>query len=226
MALIGAACAGPGGAGEAPATAGAAPAERPSDEANEPVPAGDAPGSDRGSDAEGVREPEATEPTASEAPREIVYKVTPEGLVIEVEGVEIRPKAQPVRKGGGWAIAITAEAEAKDDKMHRLLAPERGPLMMAARVRRGKQTVEVTDERSGEDEMFVMSGAPETLERTFPDEASDAFRRGDDVTLIVGLWGLGVEADERRPVRKLFQVRMTVGSAKPQPVIEPPPSMR
>lgn len=164
------------------------------------------------------------ESAAADAPktdlkgRNVTYKVTPRGLVIEVDGVKLEPKAVAVQKAGGWVVKITVQATDTDGHMHRLLSPEGGPLMIAAVIDHGGGKQErIGDERKGDGEEFVAAGDSTKLERTF----GHPIRAGESVQLAVGLWGLGHDADERRPVRKLFKLDMK-GDGKPVPVITPP----
>jgi hypothetical protein len=159
-------------------------------------------------------------------PWDIVYRVTPDGPVIAVAGVDFRPRAEAVRKGKGWGTSLTVSATVRGSELYRMLSPEDGPLMMAARVEGSGEPKLFPDERSGDEEVFLTPGEPETFSRSFPPDDGAALEKGETVTLIVGLWGLGVDAGQRRPVRRLFQVRMTVGAGQPQPVISPPEGMR
>lgn len=165
--------------------------------------------------------PAAASPSEGPEPRQILYKVTPEGLVVEVEGLELVPHAKPVRMRGGWGVEISVEATALDDRMHRLLTPEHGPLAFAADITRKGKTERFTDERQGDDEMFITPGDSQTLTRRFPGEGLAPLWWGNELTLEAGLWGLAADADRRRQVRKLFVVKMVAGN-KPQPVITPP----
>lgn len=150
--------------------------------------------------------------------RDITYRVTAAGLQIEVEGVDLAPRAEAIKTQAGWIVELSVRATAKDKHAHRLLSPERGPLMVAAAAERGGKTERVGDERKGNGEQTLTAGEPTTMTR----RVDVAIAAGQTLTLEVGLWGLGRDDEERRPVKKLFVVKMVAGAKKPQPVITPP----
>jgi hypothetical protein len=161
-------------------------------------------------------------------PRKILYRSTPEGLIIEVAGARFRPQATPVKlSNGGYAIELRVTAEATDGKSHGLLSPENGTLALAATLfdKHGKQLAHHVDERRGEDHEFLTPSAELVLSRRWPSgSVKGPLFWGQRVKLFVGLWGLSAsdEGEGRtRPVRKLFVVEM-VGGAKPVAVITPP----
>jgi hypothetical protein len=162
-----------------------------------------------------------------EAPRvrEVLYKVTPEGLVIDVDGVRFKPRAEAVKRpDGGYGIRLTVEAEAMDDDTHVLLSPENGPLSLAVKVfdKSGKERAQHGDQRIGDEPQFIMPGGPLTLTREWPSgSVKGPLWWGEKVTLHVGLWGLGKANEKGRPMKKFFIVEM-VGGAKPQAVLSPP----
>jgi hypothetical protein len=158
--------------------------------------------------------PAAAEPKG----RDITYRVTSGGLLIEVEGVELAPKAEAVKTPKGWIVALSMKVAAKDQHSHKLLDPETGPLMVSAEVRKSGGTDRVPDARKGDGEQTIGAGEETTVTR----KVNVPIYAGQSLTLEVGLWGLGKDAEERRPVKKLFQVKMVAGSKKPQPVITPP----
>jgi hypothetical protein len=164
----------------------------------------------------------ATEPAAEAKPalkgREITYRMTGTGLVVEVEGLELEPKAEAIKTAAGYDIALKVKATSKDGHMHRLLSPTNGPLMVFARVDRGGKTTDVPDERKGDNEDFIAADDSSTLERRVTTKVTP----GTTVTLNVGLWGLGLDAGDRKSVNKLFFVKMTGGNKKPTPVISAP----
>ncbi len=158
-------------------------------------------------------------------PRKVIYRVTPKGLVVEVEGARFTPKAM-VKKldKGAFGVELEVVAEATDDRTHTLLSPKFGPLSMAAVIydKKGAEQRRYNDRRDGKDQEFLLPGAPLTLERSWPSgEVQGPLWWGQKVRLEVGLWGLGVDGDEGRPVRKLFVVEMVAGN-KSTAVITPP----
>lgn len=182
---------------------------------------------DDGTEAESAKD---AKPTASgdekdsKKAREITFEMTPTGLVINVEGVRMEPKAQALRiddkegKQIGWGVKLTMKVTVTDSHVHRFTKPEHGALMMAAEIDRKGKKEKIADERKGEGEESATQGAPITLERDF----KKAIGSGQSVTLFVGLWGMGRDMEEKRLIRKLFVVKMVAGNKKPTPVVSPP----
>lgn len=170
---------------------------------------------------------EAERRRAESAPEErnVLYRVTPEGLVVEVDGVRFKPRAEPVKKGnGGYGIRITVEAEALDDETHTLLSPENGPLSFAVTIfdKNGAEVARHGDTRSGDEPQFVTPGGTLTFTREWPSgSVKGPLWWGQRVALHAGLWGLGKGSDKTRPLKKFFVVEM-VGGAKAQAVLTPP----
>ena len=150
--------------------------------------------------------------------RDITYRTTPGGLVIELEGLRLEPKAVVVNKANGWEVKFSVRAESTDHHQHRFLTSVDGPLMVAAEIERGGEKQRFRDERKGDTETVI--GAHEST--TFVREVKHAIAAGQSLTLYVGLWGLGRDAEDRKPVRKLFELKMTAGQKKPEPVLTPP----
>jgi hypothetical protein len=145
--------------------------------------------------------------------------MTPGGLIIEVEGVEFVPKAEPVKSAaGGYDVALSVKATSKDGNLHRLLSPENGPLMVFSKIERGGKATDNADERKGDGEEFISPGDSITLERKIPAKLT----AGSTITLQVGLWGLGLDAGDRKPIKKLFWLKMAGSSKKPTAVITAP----
>lgn len=179
-------------------------------------------------------EPEAGPDEPAEAPakpgdgppRTVKYIMTTKGLEIEIDGVRFMPRASPVKKGAGWGVKVEVDAKVIDDGAHSLLDPENGPLAFAGSVERGGAAERIVDKRGGEGEKLIAQGDKLVLKREWPGKSGEKpLTAGQTLTLEVGLWGLGPDADQRRPVRDFFQVKLRVGDGgKPQPVIMPPPS--
>lgn len=179
---------------------------------------GAAPSDEKPSKPESGATPTDSDEKGSPKPREITFQMTPGGLVIEVEGVRLEPKAAPLRLEDGWGVRLIVRATATDGHVHRFTRPEHGPLMVAAEIDRKGKKERVGDERKGDGEDSLTQGTPITLERDF----KKPIWSGQSVTLFVGLWGLGRDTEERRLVRKLFVVKMVAGNKKPIPVVSPP----
>ena len=159
-------------------------------------------------------------------PRQVIYRVTPEGLLIEVAGVRFQPQAEAVKHAnGGYGIRLKVKAQSIDDQAHVLLSPKGGPLALAATIyqKNGSQHAQHGDTREGNDREFVMPGGVLELTREWPSgTVRGPLWWGQKVRLDVGLWGLGgAENSDERPVRKLFVVDM-VGGANARAVITPP----
>lgn len=174
----------------------------------------------------GPTEPPAVDSSEANKPdkpeRQILYRLTGKGLVVEIDGMRFEPVAKPVRYRGGWAVEISVSATATDERTHSLLTPENGPLTFYAEVQKGGNIETFGDQRDGEDDTFVTPGDTTELSRQFPSKGSPPMWGGQSLTLQVGLWGLGAEDSERRPVKKLFLVKMVTGNKTPQPIIAAP----
>lgn len=176
-------------------------------------------------------EPEPTaaaKPPASDpnAPRQVKYVVTPEGLKIEVSGVRFLAAAEAKQIGQGWGAKVTVKAEVLDSKEHVLLSPKAGPIAFAAAVfKKGSSEAErIGDEREGEGELKISPGSPTSFSREFPKKGGRVLAIGETLDLEVALWGLGETAADRRPVKQFFHVKMKVDKGKPKAIVEPPAS--
>lgn len=227
---------------------GAAPAEdqAPQRDMDEPVAASDPeqPSSATGA-GDGTNEPAASaaDPTpanaeagtADAAPphagpppsRDVVYRVTPEGLVVDADGMRFKPSAKSVRlSNGGYGIQLEVTAEVTDGRTHGLLSSQHGQLSLAAVIRdkNDKEVAHHTDTReagAGQQER-LQPGATVVLARSWPSgSVKGPLWWGQKVRLMVGLWGLGAGDEAPRPLKKLFVVDMVAG-AQPRPLISPP----
>jgi hypothetical protein len=168
----------------------------------------------------------AVEVDDSHTPRQIRYVVTPEGMRVRVDGVELVPRAELVQKAGGAiAIKVRVEARSEDGKKHSLLAPAGKELAFAGKIRRQDGAEErFDDERSGERELVLDEGKDAVLTRTFPDPkgAVKPLKDGDELELAVGLWGLGDDASTRRAVRGVCKITLSYPRKKPKLKLTPP----
>lgn len=160
------------------------------------------------------------------AMREVRYVVTPEGLKIEVAGVRFLAAAEAKQIAQGWGAKITVKAEVTDGKEHVLLNPKNGPIAFAAAVfKKGSTEAErIADERSGDGELKLTPGAPTSFSRDFPNKGGRVLGMGETLDMEVALWGLGDSAEDRRPVKQFFHVKMKVDKGKPKAIVEPPAS--
>ena len=147
-----------------------------------------------------------------------MYRMTSSGLVIDLEGIQLEPKAEPVKLGGGWAVKVVMRAKVTDDREHHLQNPTQGPLMVAVEIDRGGKKELVPDQRQGDGELTLSKSSAPPIEREF----RKPIVSGQSLTLYVGLWGLSDDAGDKKPIKRLFVVRMVAGSHKPQPVVSAP----
>jgi hypothetical protein len=208
-----------------PADSAAAPAAAPAPSAPAEV-AKPAATSDAAAASADTPKPEAKAPPDPNAARDVTYVVVPEGLKITVAGVKFLASSVAEQTGGGWGVKVNVEATSDDGKAHLLSKPKAGPLAFAGTVtRKGKSEPEhFGDERAGEGEEAVTGDKPVKISRTWPVKGVRALAIGDALDLQVALWGLGSDADSRRPVKQFFHVRMQVDKGKPKAIVEPPPS--
>ncbi|HEX6275809.1 MAG TPA: hypothetical protein VFZ53_22360, partial [Polyangiaceae bacterium] len=158
--------------------------------------------------------------------RSIRYVQTPEGLRVEILGVKFVPKAEAVKTPAGIGLKLTLEATAAESRS--LSAPEHGPLAFAGTIKRkGKSEPEsFGDERKGDGELVLEPDKPTKLVRQWPGPKGGALGNGDVLELDVGLWGLGANAAERRPVKQFLRVKVVVENWKGRARVEPPPSAK
>lgn len=159
---------------------------------------------------------------SSDAQRNITYRVSPDGLRVQLEGVTFTPSAKAVRVGGGWGLELTVEAESSGTRS--LASPARGPLAFGGKVlRRGSDVETFGDERKGEGSLLIAAGEPAKFSRKWPSDGQKPLTGSDELELHVGLWGFGSSAEDRRPVRRFVVVKFKPGAAGAAPQIEPPP---
>jgi hypothetical protein len=179
--------------------------------------------------AEATPEPDAKPAAApakdANAVREVKYVVTPEGLKIEVAGVRFLASAAAKQIAQGWGVKVTIKAEAFDGKEHVLLDANNGPLAFAPAVfKKGSTEAERSaDSRDTAGEVKV-GASPKTFSREFPNKGGRVLAMGETLDMEVALWGLGETAEDRRPVKQFFHVKMQVDKGKPKARVEPPAS--
>src|SRR5690606_16963842 len=87
-------------------------------------------------------------PEGSLPEREVVYRLTPQGLHVEVLGADFSPVARAERKASGWGLILSVEATAEDPLI--LLSAKDGPLAFGGSVKRSSGEVErFGDRREG-----------------------------------------------------------------------------
>jgi hypothetical protein len=161
--------------------------------------------------------------SSSSGAREIVYRVTPKGLVIELDGVHLRPEAKAFKdKHGAYGVELVLHAESFDGRQYWVNKPDEGPLSIAGKIesKDGKST-RFADERTGGGDEVIMEGAARSFRQRWPGRGQPKLWWGQTVTLEIGLWGVRSESERERPVRRLFVVKMVAGN-KPVAVVSPP----
>lgn len=155
--------------------------------------------------------------------REIVYRVTPKGLVIEIDGLHLRPEAKSFKdKHGAYGVELVVKAESFDGRQYWVSHPKEGPFSIAGKIEsKASKPARFSDQREAKGEELVRSGEPHTFRQRWPGKGQPKLWWGQTLTLEVGLWGFRTDAARERPVRRLFLVKM-VGGNKPQPVLTPP----
>ncbi|HEV8550338.1 MAG TPA: hypothetical protein VGQ57_14945 [Polyangiaceae bacterium] len=172
-------------------------------------------------------EASADAPPPSDAPRDVKFIQTPEGLRVEVLGVKFVPKVETVRTQAGFDVKLTVSATAGEPRS--LLTPKAGPFAFAGVVKRaGKSDAEqFGDERQGDGEQPLGAGTTVKLSRTWPGTLKvHSLGNGDVLELDVALWGLGTQASDRRAVKQFLRVKAKVEHWKASARIEPPPSVK
>jgi hypothetical protein len=150
--------------------------------------------------------------------RETVYRVSPDGLKIQIEGAEFVPKAEAIRVSGGWGVKLTVQATTKEERI--LYSAEQGPLAFGGYVSRSSRE-KFGDKRGGGGPMTLAPGPATQFSRTWPSAGEKGLASGETVELHVGLWGFGANEKDTRPVHKFVVVKM-VGGQGATPVITPP----
>jgi hypothetical protein len=165
----------------------------------------------------------AAEATRDSGGRDVVYRVTPKGLVIEIDGIHLRPEAKPFKeKSGAYGIELVVNAESFDGRQYWVNKPGEGPLSIAGKVEgKAGKGERFADQRVGNGEDVVTEGNPRRFKQRWPGRGQPKLWQGQTVTLEVGLWGVRAESERERPVRRLFVVKMVAGSKSPA-VITPP----
>jgi len=156
--------------------------------------------------------------------REVVYRVTPQGLLIEVNGIHLRPSVKVTRGAGGtYTLELTLSAESFDGRQYWLSQPDEGPFSIAGKIEsKGSKPQRFGDERTGTvREDVVTSAEPKRWKQRWPGKGQPKLRAGQTLTLEVGLWGMRSDSEQPRAVRRLFEVKLLAAS-HPDPVITPP----
>lgn len=170
---------------------------------------------------ESAGEADAAATTESgEEGREVVYRVAPEGMKIQIDGAEFIPKAKAVKIGKGWGVELSVEATTEQDRI--LWSPMRGPLAFGGFVERGGQKEKFGDIREGGVDAKLIPGASLQFKRTWPLDGQPGLLAGEKLELHVGLWGFGPDTAGRKPVRRFLVVKMSASASGAHPVIEPP----
>lgn len=175
-------------------------------------------------EAEALAAIEATEPDdrdEAQAKREIIYRLSPEGLHVEVEGADFEPSVEAIRVEEGWGIELSVEATAQSDLV--LASPPAGPLAFGGKVQRRSGKIEsFGDTRESGEDVSLGPESPRSFSKKWPIAGVAPLAVGEELELQVGLWGLGRSGEDQRPVRKFVVVKMRADSHGAQPILEPP----
>jgi hypothetical protein len=152
-------------------------------------------------------DPKPASEKKTQSGHDVIYRVSPEGMVIIALDTEFHPTATVKRVQGGYVVNVRVEVE--PGKSVELLAGKDGPLALSARVRRPAEEFH-HDERG--DSKIISLGASETktYERTFPSLPLRPLSRSQEAELRFGLWGIGRNEEDRLPIKKFFTVRVVV----------------
>jgi len=156
--------------------------------------------------------------------REVVYRVQPSGLLIEVNGIHLKPAAKVARDAkGAYTLELTLNAESFDGRQYWLSHPDEGPFSIAGKIEsKGGKPQRFGDERTGTvREEVVTAAEPRRFKQRWPGKGQPQLRSGQTLTLEVGLWGVRSDSEQPRAVRRLFEVKLLAAS-HPEPVITPP----
>lgn len=155
--------------------------------------------------------------------RNVKYVVNPEGMRVELEGVTFAPKAEAVKVGAGYGLKLKVDVRAKDGKSHSLLAPKNAEVAFAGSVKRKDGEPEkFGDKREGDREIVLKGDKAVHLARSWPPAGEKPIVNGDELELMVGIWGLGDDAASRRPLKKFCKVTLKFEKDKPRVVVTTP----
>ena len=150
----------------------------------------------------------------------LLYRVSPEGMKITINGVEFIPRAEAVKVRGGWGVRLTVSASSTENRV--LFSPSRGPMAFGGIVTRKGEDEKFGDKREGGAEVELAADDSISFSRTWPGPDEKPLQPGDQLELHVMLWGLGPDSETRRPVAKFLMVKMAADKQGAQPLIQPP----
>jgi hypothetical protein len=162
-------------------------------------------------------------PEAEQSGQEIVYRVTPKGLVIELDGLHFRPEVKPFKdKQGAYGVELLLTAESFDGRQYWIDAPRTGPLSVAGKIKaKDGKSSRFSDEHEASQEQAILPSQAHRFRQRWPGPGQPKLWSGQTVTLEIGLWGVRTDSGRERPVRRLFVVEMLAGNPA-RPVISPP----
>ena len=163
----------------------------------------------------------AAPPGQEGAAREVIYRMTPDGLKVEVDGAVFAPTAKSYMTPQGYGVEITVEATSKIEGL--LANPEAGPLAFGGRVVRKTGRVDTFgDKRSGSGTKTLSPTSPQKFSRKWPIANVSLLSPGDELELEIGLWGYGPKDGAMKPIRKFASVKMKASSSGATPIIDAP----
>jgi len=175
-------------------------------------------------DEKAEKPPAASDGAEESTARNVKYVVNPEGMRVEIEGVSFAPKAEIVKLGASYGVKLKVEVRAKDGKSHSILAPANAEVAFAGSVKRkDAETEKFGDKREGDREVVLKGEKSQRLSRSWPPAGGlKPLALGDELELMVGIWGLGEDATSRRPLKKFCKVTVKFEKDKPKLSVTPP----
>jgi hypothetical protein len=167
--------------------------------------------------------PPTRAPESAQSGQEIVYRVTPKGLVIELDGIHFRPEVKPFKdKNGAYGVELLLTAESFDGRQYWIDMSKTGPLSVAGKIKaKDGKSSRFSDEYKASEEQAILPSEAHRFRQRWPGPGQPKLGWGQTATLEIGLWGVRADAGRERPVRRLFVVEMLAGNP-PRPVISPP----
>jgi len=156
---------------------------------------------------------------SSDGEREIIYRVSQDGLKVQIEGAEFFPEVEAVKVGGRWGVKLRVQAITNAERV--LQTASSSPLAFGGFVRRGVKE-RITDKRDAGADISLVPGSTLEFKRTWPGPGEQGLAPGEELELHVGLWGYGAERGATKPVRKFLVVTMVATAAGATPKMQPP----
>lgn len=172
------------------------------------------------SKVEGKPDSGASEPVVdTERGHEVVYRVKPDGLTIEIAHATFIPSVKTKRVKGGYLVEIEVDAKTTEDLV--ITETEAGPLALAGKIR-GVEETKFGDKKQNPTDQAFTPERSRVWKRSWPNADQTPLTPGESAEIQVGLWGLGDTASSKRPVRKFFVVKVKVDAKGASALVEAP----